>query len=215
MKTIIITILVTLFLFFFGCKEEKKENVKTATTTSEILKTESSSKKETTDTALKQNGDYTSLFNRAPKDCSFITAQTLTTVIGVNKTAVKVESSTCTYLLTQENGQETRFHFVIEKWGNQKIKKEIKTAIENAENFGKDSTLSQYRISETGDTYLSMHQNRMVRILNEASDTVIVLLYTPTIDPAEPDQEKRKNLKEVARIQAYAITNYLLNTHKS
>ncbi len=214
MKSIITTLILASIIFFLGCKEENKTDTITASTTSEILKTETPTKKQPTNNGLKQNGDYTSLFNRAPKDCSFITPEKLATAIDVNKTTIKSKSNPCTYIHTQANGQETRFHFVIEKWGNQKIKKEIKTALKNAEMFGEDSTLSQYRISETGDTYLSMHQNRMVRILNETSDTVIVILYSPTIDPAEPDIEKRKNLKEAARMQAYAIANHLLNTNQ-
>ena len=215
MKTIITTFILASIFIFSSCKEENKTDSKTASTTSEIIKTETSAKNQKTNDGLKQNGDYTSLLNREPKDCSFITTEKLATAIDVNKVLITKDSNPCTYLLTQANGQETRFRFVIEKWGNQKIKKEIKTALKNAEMFGKDSTLSQYRISETGDTYLSMHQNRMVRILNEMSDTVIVILYTPTIDPAEPDIEKRKKLKADARMQGYAIANYLLNTHKS
>lgn len=214
MRTSITLILLSTFLFLTGCKE-KNEVVKTASNTSEILKIEKSSKKENEHKKLKQNGDYTSLFNRASKDCSFITPETLATVIGVDMTTIKVESNTCSYLLTEQNGQETRFHFVIEKWGNQKIKKEIKTVIKNAEMFGEDSTLSQYRISETADTYLSMHQNRMIRILNEVSDNVIVLMYKPEIDPAEEDIEKRKRLKGEARTRAYSISNYLINTNRT
>ncbi len=214
MKKIITTLLVSSMLFLTGCKDEKKEEVKTAINTSETIPAKKPVKASKTKT-LAQQGNYSQLFNREPKDCGFISEEIIAASFQVKKELIKQGYNTCTYHLTEENGQEIRFNFIIENWGIQKIRKEIKMAKESAENFGKNSLLSQYRISETGDTYLSMHQNRMVRILNEESDTVIVILYNPKIDPAEEDHEKRKNIKADARAQAYALANYLLNTHKS
>lgn len=210
--TITITLIVAVLLI--GCKEETKENTNNVATTSEILIPEKKAKNEHNGT-LPQNGDYTSLFNRAPKDCSFISAEALAKAMNVSVSKITAENKGCTYVVQEENGEETRLHFKIESWGNKTVMQEIKTAKKNAENFGEDSILSQYRISETGDTYLSMHQSRMIRILNEVNDNVIILLYTPKIDPAESNVAILKKIKSDATIKAYTIANYLLNNHRS
>jgi len=214
MKTSITTILLTTILFLSSCKE-KTEDSKSNSTTSEILKTEKKAIEKSSDNTLQQLGDYTSLFNNTSKDCNFITSETLTQAIGVNENKLTREKNKCSFILNEENEKSTRFYFNVVPWGNKAILKEVKTVKKNREMFGETSTLSQYQISETGDTYLSMHKDRMIRILNEISDTGIIINYTPKIDPAEPDTEKRKRLKAEARERAYAIANYLLNTNKS
>jgi len=110
----------------------------------------------------------------------------------------------------ESNGNKTTFFFTIEPWGNKTVLKEIEAAKKNAESFGKNSKLSQYRLSETGDTYLSMHQNRIIRILNEKNENVIKLLYSTEVRATETN-----NLKDVARARSYAIANYIINTHKN
>ena len=69
-------------------------------------------------------------------------------------------------------------------------------------------------MSETGDTYLSMHQNRTIRILNENYDNAILILYKPKIAPDESDIEKINRLKDEARENAYTIANYILKKYK-
>ncbi len=167
-----------------------------------------------TDKILKQNGDYTELFNKNPKNCDFITAADLAASINVPSESVTVGNVACAYDVKEENGNQTRFHFSLEPWGNKMILEEIRSAKENAETFGKDSRLSQYRISETADTYLSMHQNRMIRILNEKNNTAIVVIYEAKIEPKEKDVEKINRLKDLSLEQAYKISNYLLNKYQ-
>ena len=178
--------------------------------------TNTSSKKEAVlkEGDLKQQGDYSTLFEREPNNCDFINTESLARALGVSSELIANTNNNCTFQLTEANGEKTSFRFSIEPWSNQTILKEIKTAKENAETFGKDSKLSQYRISETGDTYLSMHQNRMIRILNERSQNVIVLFYSVQKRAAENELEKIANPKDVARERSYAIANYLLNTYK-
>ncbi len=210
-------ILSTLFfcLLFISCNNtgDKKAN---APASSVDTPTKPSSNKEAgvKRNMLKQNGDYTSLFNRKRGDCSFITAERLAKVLHVPATAIKITVDGCTYNLTEDNGHKTRFYFTVDDWKNKGILKEIQGAKENAETFGEGSRLSQYKISETGDTYLSMHQDRMVRILNEKAENAIVVFYTPEISYTEEDIDKIKNLKDTARERAYAIANYILNSHK-
>lgn len=163
---------------------------------------------------LKQQGSYAALFDRAPKDCGFVSREILAEALQTPIETIVQGSNECTFHLEEQNGDRTRFYFVVELWGNDRMLKDIEEAKENAENFGKDSKLSQYKISETGDTYLSMHQNRMVRILNETTDTAIAVFYSPETDPEQSDLEKKSALKDKARERAYAIANYLLKKYQ-
>lgn len=199
-----------LLLLLVSCNSSEKKSSEVSST--EIF--EDLKKQETTapkdGTSLSQNGDYNNLFNRERNNCDFITSENLAKAIDVPESNTKEDNNSCNYLLIEENGHKTRFKFIIEDWGNEKILKEIKASINNAENFGKDSKLSQFKISETGDTYLSMHQNRMVRILNETQDKVIILLYSVENTAEETDIKEMNARKDIARERSYTIANYLL-----
>lgn len=207
MKTIYTLVLLSLFI---SCKETSKDISENETKESTISKAENATKKETS----KQQGNYTALFEREAGNCDFITTEGLAKALGVFSHVITNESNDCSYRITKANGASASFRFAVQPWSNKQILKEIKTAKENAETFGKDSKLSQYRISETGDTYLSMHQNRMVRILNEKANNAIIIFYNATISSEEKDIEQKKSLKDTALEHAYTIANYLLNTHK-
>jgi hypothetical protein len=142
-----------------------------------------------------------------------LTIQEVADALKIPETTISNDAeglSSCSYLI-DENGNSSRFLFRIEQWGKNTTKKEIESTKQSAENFGPDSKLSQYKISESGDTYLSMNQNRMVRILNEKNENAIIILYSANINSAEENMEKVSELKDVAREHAYAIANYLLN----
>lgn len=207
-----ITIKVLTILLLVSCKENKVTDQTISPPATEKVST--NKKEKTVTQKLKQNGAYAALFKKTHNDCSFITSEMLADFIQVNQQKITQESNNCTYILNEENDKSTRFHFMVEQWNNDKILKEIKTIKKNEEMFGSESTLTQYRISGTGDSYLSMHQDRMIRILNEASNTIIVLFYNPNIDPTEKDIEKIKRLKAEARKRAYAICNALLTNNK-
>ena len=215
MKTIITTLLVSTMLFSSSCKEEKQEGVQAIIGTSEIATDENKPVNNSKNETLKQQGSYAQLFNREPKDCGFITAEMVAASIQVSQEIIEPGDTKCTYHLIEPNGKKTRLYFTVESWGNKRILKEINNAKDNAETFGKDSKLSQYRISETGDTYLSMHQNRMIRILNEVNETAITLFYFPRIEPDEKDLEKITMLKDEARERGFAIANFLLNKYQT
>ncbi len=210
---ILATTLICTFLLSCNNKEGKKAIDIESKNDPKIAQQEEE-KSTDTDKILKQNGDYSQLFNKNPKNCDFITAADLAASINVPTESVTVGNVACAYDVKEENGNQTRFYFSIEPWGNKMILEEIRSAKENAETFGKDSRLSQYRISETADTYLSMHQNRMIRILNEKNDTAIVLFYQAKIDPKEKDVEKINRLKDESRDRAYKISNFLLNKYQ-
>lgn len=208
----IISLIFTI-VFLISCNESKENNATNGT-----VKTEVSSEKSTTiseeKNTLKQQGDYTALFNREARDCSFINEDLLAKALNTKKEMIATETIDCAYLLTDQNGIITRFYFKVETWKNKTILKEIKTAKKNREMFGKDSKLSQYQISETGDTYLSMHQNRMVRIINETSETAIIIMYDVETDPSDTGYDKKNLLKDIAREQAYSIANFLLKEYQ-
>lgn len=200
-------------LLLLSCNNTKDKN--TAASETEDTPTSSSSKTEAAsmDGTLKQHSNYSALFNRKTGDCNFITEEGIAKTIGVSSEIVLKDENICSFSLTEANGTTTRFKFTVQPWGNKTILKEIKTAKENAETFGKDSKLSQYRISETGDTYLSMHQNRKIRMLNEKSNNVITILYSIETSPTQ-NVVTLSQQKDIARERSYAIANYLLNTHK-
>ena len=54
----------------------------------------------------------------------------------------------------------------------------------------------------------------MVRILNEVSDTAIIIFYYPDITPGENNSDLINQRKDEARERAYSIANYLLKKHK-
>ncbi|WP_432412797.1 hypothetical protein [Rasiella sp. SM2506] len=212
---IIVNIFFCLLLFSCNNTENKNQieaassNEGTPTTTTSIEK-EAVLKKDNP----KQQSNYGDLFERGNIDCDFITAASLAEAINVPASLVEEGYTSCIYNLTEPKGTKTNFKFSIQEWGNKTVLKEIQTAKENAETFGKDSKLSQYRLSETGDTYLSMHQNRMVRILNEKSTKVIIISYSIETSPNKTGIEKVSEEKDIARERSYSIANYILNTHK-
>lgn len=201
-------------LLFFACNNVEDKKSEVSASSNEEVPTTTSSKNEadTKNGSLKQNRDYTALFERERGDCTFITAEGIATALNVSASMVETTYSDCNYTLTEANGTKTNFNFSVESWGNKTVVKEIKTAIDNAETFGKNSKLSQYRMSETGDTYLSMHQNRMIRILNEKNSHVIIINYSVSASPTETDAAKKSELKDIARERSYTISNYLLNS---
>lgn len=206
-----------LIALFVACDSSEKKN---AEVSSEKKESNEATKQEKSnvnkdDFSLQQHGDYSALFNRDPKDCSFISSEIIAASLQVKNEMITQGSNTCNYHLITENGENTRFYFTVEQWGNKQILKEISSAKDNAEAFGKDSKLSQYRISETGDTYLSMHQNRMIRILNEANDVAIILFYFVEIAPDENDIQKKNKLKDEARERSYAIANFLIKKYQT
>jgi len=207
------TILSILFcLLLFSCTNSGNKKPDAAAASNEDMPTTSSIKKRGDATAggLIQKNDYSALFNRDPGDCGFINAEGIAKAINVPIASIEKAKRNCAFNVIESNGNKTTFFFTIEPWGNKTVLKEIEAAKKNAESFGKNSKLSQYRLSETGDTYLSMHQNRIIRILNEKNENVIKLLYSTEVRATETN-----NLKDVARARSYAIANYIINTHKN
>lgn len=210
----ILTIFFCLLLFSCNNKGDTDKNA-AAASTEEIPFTSSTEKEVASNKGtLDQRGDYTKLFDREPNNCDFITAENLATALEVPITLINEGYTSCIYNLTEANGTKTIFKFSIEAWSNKTILKEIKQAKENAENFGKDSKLSQYRLSQTGDTYLSMHQNRMIRILNEKSTNAIIIFYTIDTSSIRTGTGNISEEKDIARERSYAIANYLLSSYK-
>lgn len=203
----IIKIFFCLVLLSCNNSAEKKQN--TSASSTEDKAATSNQKEAGKNGSLKQNADYSSLFGRDYKDCDFIDIEGIAKAIDVPISTIEKGTRECDYHVIDSNGNKTTFYFKVNPWPNKTVLKEIETAKDNAETFGENSKLSQYRISETGDTYLSMHQNRMIRILNEKNENAITVLYS-----IESSATETNNLKDVARERSYAIANYILNTHK-
>lgn len=200
------------FLLFSCNNKEKKETNSSTSSTIESKKEESTNKK--TDSkvvSLTQNGDYSLLLNRETNDCSFISAEKLSKALQVAETTIKSNGNECGYILLEENGNSTGFSFTVVPMKQKDIEKEIKSFQENMETFGEDSMMSHIQKSETGDTWLGMHQNRFVTIFNDNYKAAIYITYKPKINPAENDMELIRSQKEEARNRAYKIANYLLS----
>lgn len=200
-------------MFFFSCNGSN-DNGERSSTSQSVSQSEEG--EEQGATLLQQNGDYSALFNRDQEDCQVLSIQEMAEVLAVPVSSVTNEDNglnSCNYFVGPDENN-TRFYFSVIPWGREMILKEIETAKENAETFGPDSKLSQYRMSETGDTYLSMHQNRTIRILNENYDNAILILYQPKIAPDESDIEKINRLKTAARENTFSIANFLLEKYK-
>ncbi|GEQ85546.1 hypothetical protein ULMS_10540 [Patiriisocius marinistellae] len=193
-----------------SCNDEKKKDVETPQTVEKAT-----SIKNANSGLLKQTASYEKLFNREGKGCDFVSIEIIAKALQLDKSLITQGNNNCNFYLNEADGKRTRFSFLVAPMGKNAISKEIKTAIENEENFGKDSLLSQYRISETGDTYLSMHQNRMVRIYNEMAENAIIIFYFIEAVPNDSDIEIKKSLKKEALERSYSIANYLLNTNKT
>ena len=165
---------------------------------------------------LSQNGDYSSLFIRDTKDCYLLSETEFANTIDVPQAQLHKQDNNfaCTYILTDNGGNETRFQFIVTPMKSKEIKKEISEAKENMKTLGSDSRLTHLQVSETGDTYLSMNQDRHIMILNENYDGSVVVSYTPKFKPAENDLEFIKAQKDKARNQSYKLANYLLKKYK-
>ena len=208
MKT---SLLILSLVFLISCNDSQKNKteVETAETQTTTVK-----KQENSNGMLAQNGDYSSLFKREANDCSFLSTQVIADALKMDASMINKGINDCTFNLVEANGNKTRFYFRVQPWENKLILREIKSAKENAEQFGKDSKLSQYKISETGDTYLSMHQNRMIRVMNETADGIIVISYFDETQNDGTDMEGKNQRKEIARERAYDIANFLLKSHQ-
>lgn len=165
-------------------------------------------------TALKQNGDYSDLFLGNTTNCDFISTEEVAKVLEIDPDSIEQETNGCAYQVKDVNRTSTRFYFSRESWKKKDIINEIKGARENMESLGEDSRLTHIQLSETGDTYLAMNQNRYVMVLNEEYDGVLVVNYSPQIDPDEKDIAAINSRKDKARNSAYTLANYLLMKYK-
>lgn len=201
----IISILLSLLLFSCNSSEKKEDNSVTKESTVNTENTNSTKK-----------SDYSSLFSNASKNCAFVSAEMLAEALKVTKNEITSGNDNCTYYYTNEStGNKTRFRFKIESWGNNKVKQGIKMAEEKAGALGKDSRTGHFKISDTGDTYLSVIHNKRICILNDAQENVITVVFTPQFDLATTPNEVRNKLRDEARDLAYAISNHLLKVHQS
>ena len=169
-----------------------------------------------TDGMPAQNGDYTSLFARDAKDCELLTPAEVAEAIDMAASQVVKEDNgtgSCIYILTNGDGNVTRFIFTPEPWDKAAVAKEINSYKENMKDLGEDSRLTHIQLSETGDTYLGMNQNRYIMLLNSNYDGAISIGYSPQFKPTEKDVAAINQRKDTAREQAYALGNYILKKY--
>lgn len=213
-----ILILGIVWLFITSCKENVQEKEVTEKKEVSSIAPKSSEKNPTENSVLKQHSDYSSLFNRNEKECHILNTLEIAEAINVDASSLLKEGDngygTCFYNLTDAHGSLTRFGIKVLPWNKTAIGKEISSAKQDMEALGNDSRISHIQVSETGDTYLIMNQNRYVNVLNSEYDNGIAILYTPKISPDEKDLNAITAKKDLARHQAYQIANYMLKKYK-
>ncbi len=206
MKTI--SIICCLFIVL-SCKDGSEK-----AKTDEVPSVEIVSKDAQGGSALTQKGDYSELFLWEEENCDFITQEEIAKVLGITTDTIEPETNGCGYKVTETDGNGSRFYFKHENWKKNEILSQINGSMENMESLGEDSRLTHIQVSETGDTYLAMNQNRYIMILNENYAGVIAIDYKAVIEQGEKDVAVINNKMDTALNRTYALANYLLKKYQ-
>lgn len=201
--------LLTLLLLIITCKDAPQS------TKSEGTLTDAPTPKDPPNgSALEQNGDYSELFLWDAGNCGFITSAEMAKVLKIPPASIEPETSGCGYKVKENNGNNTRFYFRHEMWNKEQVLGQISDSKENMASLGEDSPLTHIQVSETGDTYLAMNQDRYVMALNENYGGVLVVNYNAVIEQGEKDVAAINKKMAAARNRAYDLANYLLKKYQ-
>jgi len=159
-------------------------------------------KTETATDDLKQNGDYTSLFNSS--DCKVITAEEISAALGVTFSDVD-NKWVCSFKSESANNKTWNLTISLNEMKKSDIQREIKS-------FKSDETgLLVLEISETGDTYLcNQHLQGYLSIYNPNYDSSVLIGYGSVGVSRGFSKEERLGHRDLA----LKLANTLLNKHK-
>lgn len=193
-----------LFVFIFialvlGCKEgAKQDNIET-----EVNKTEQkNNNSELSGLDLKQNGDYSTLFNSP--DCKVITAEEISTALGIAFTDMQIKNL-CSYKAQLANNRTWYLSILRNDLSKSDIKREIQT-------FKSDETGQlAVEISETGDTYFCIqHLQGYLSIYNANYTGSVAIKYGSVGESRGFTKDERLEHRNLA----VKLANALLKKHK-
>ena len=186
-------------IIFVSCKEgTKQDSVSTETTKSEVV----TKAAEPSKTVLTQNGDYSSLFNS--EDCHVITAEEISTATGVSFSEMDPESL-CNFISEASNTRKWYLSIKRDNMRDGEIDREI-------QNFVSDETGQlNYKMSETGDTYLCIqHSHGYLSMYNPNYNGSVLIRYGSIGESRGFSKEERETHKELS----VKLANALLTKHK-
>lgn len=213
MKTLLTIIF---FVLLISCNDTS-EKVKGDTITPLNTSLKSELRDSQTGDGLKQNGDYSSLFNRNEKDCEILNSAEIAKVIDLDTERVELESNQhgyCHYNITLQDNTDTRISFHILPLKKAEIKKEIKSYMEMEEVFGKDNDQGIVLISETKDTYLCIRKTRgELFLFNTNYDAALVIKFGSAIESQLQGGLSAKQKKQRMG-NAVTLANYILKKYQ-
>jgi hypothetical protein len=186
-------------LLALGCNEGPKQE-RSPTEGSKTEQTDKSS--EATTNELKQNGDYSSLFNS--QDCKVITAEEISTSLGVAFVDMNIKAL-CSFKSELPNNKTWYLGIVRNDMSKSDIQREIQS-------FKSDETgLLSFQMSETGDTYLcNQHSHGYLSIYNPNYTGSVVVSYGSVAESRDFTKEERLEHRDLA----LTLANTLLKKHQ-
>jgi len=190
--------LLLLIALVLSCQETSKQ----ATTSVEKYSAVQKEKKVVaTNGGLDQNGDYSSLFNRA--DCKVITAEEMSLALGTTFT----DESTgrlCNFR-SQMGDKSWILNILYNKMSKKSMLKEIKNFQTHEAGF------LTHKVSDTGDTHLcNQHSHGYLSIYNPNYDGMILIRYGSVASGQGFTKEDRLVQQDLA----LKLANTLLKKHK-
>ena len=156
-----------------------------------------------TKTGLQQNGDYSSLFNRA--DCKVITAVEISSLLGMTFTDLNLNNS-CSFQSEFPDNKKWNLTINYNEMSENDMQREI-------ESFRSDETgMLSLEMSETGDTYFCIqHSHGYFSMYNPNYDGAIFIRYGSVAESRGFSKEERLEHKA----SAMKLANELLRKHKA
>ncbi len=190
---------IALALLSMGCNEtNKQDSVSTEGSNAEEINKNA----EPASSALKQNGNYASLFNSP--DCKVITAEEISSALGI--TFVDMESKTKCSFKSQFPNNKTWYLSILR---NDMSKSDIQREIQS---FKSDETgRLELQMSETGDTYLcTQHSHGYLTLFNPNYNASILIRYGSVGESRGFTEEERLEHRHLA----LQLANTLLTKHQ-
>ena len=157
---------------------------------------------EPTNSDLKQNGDYSSLFNSP--DCKVITAEEISTILGIAFTDMNLKGM-CLFKSPLSDNKTWNLSIIRNNMSKSDIQREIKS-------FKSDETgILTLQISETGDTYLcNQHPNGYLSIYNPNYSGSVIISYGSVGESRGFSKEERLEHRDLA----LKLANSILKKHQ-
>lgn len=192
-----------LFLFVtllaLGCTEGTQQN---SGSTEESNTEQPTPNAEPATDGLKQNGNYSSLFNSP--NCKVISAEEISSALGITFTDMNLQGL-CSFQSKLPNNKTWYLSILRDNMSKGDIQREI-------QNFKSDETGQlALTISESGDTYLcNQHSNGYLSIYNPNYDGSVLIRYGSVGESRDFTKEERLEHQNLA----LKLANTLLKKHQ-